>query len=98
MATKKAPIVEQKVKKAIKTGNTAPVKSELQRMSDKLKPGTAISIPDGNYTYKRAWIIKEIPTAENAMDQYMITLGKGKPRMVMSMSAIHAAELVKNHA
>lgn len=97
-AARKAPVIEERVKKVVKTGKVAVVKTELEKMSDKLKPNTAISIPDGDYTYKRAWIIKEIPTAESAVDQYMITLGKGKPRMVMAMSAIHAAELVKNYA
>ena len=97
-AARKAPVIEEKVKRVPKTGKVAVVKTELEKMSDKLTPNMAVSIPDGDFRYKRAWIIKEIPTGENQADQYMITFGKGKPRMVITMSAIHAAELVKNYA
>lgn len=94
-AARKAPVIVQKVKKVIKTGKTAVVKTELEKMSDKLTPNMAVSIPDGDFKFRRAWIIKEIPTDENKMDQYMITFGKGKPRATVAISAIHAACLVK---
>ena len=94
-ATRKAPVVEQKVKKVVKTEKAAVVKTELEKMSDKLTPNMAVSIPDGDFRYKRAWIIKEIPTDENKNDQYMITFGKGKPRATVSIAAIHDASLVK---
>ena len=94
-AAKKAPVVEQKVKKVVKTGKVAVVKTELEKMSDKLTPNMAVSIPDGDFRYKRAWIIKEVPTDENKLDQYMITFGKGKPRATVAISAIHDASLVK---
>ena len=94
-ATRKAPVIEQKVKKVVKTGKVAVVKTELEKMSDKLTPNMAVSIPDGVFRYKRAWIIKEIPTGENKIDQYMITFGKGKPRAAVAISAIHDASLVK---
>lgn len=94
-AAKKAPVVEQKVKKVVKTEKVAVVKTELEKMSDKLTPNMAVSIPDGDFRYKRAWIIKEVPTDENKLDQYMITFGKGKPRATVAISAIHDASLVK---
>jgi hypothetical protein len=94
-ATKKAPVVEQKVKKVVKTEKVAVVKTELEKMSDKLTPNMAVSIPDGDFRYKRAWIIKEVPTGENKLDQYMITFGKGKPRATVAISAIHDASLVR---
>ena len=94
-ATRKAPVVEQKVKKVVKTEKAAVVKTELEKMSDKLTPNMAVSIPDGDFRYKRAWVIKEIPTDENKLDQYMITFGKGKPRATVAISAIHDASLVK---
>ena len=94
-ATRKAPVVEQKVKKVVKTEKVAIVKTELEKMSDKLTPNMAVSIPDGDFRYKRAWIIKEIPTGENKIDQYMITFGKGVPRATVAISAIHDASLVK---
>ena len=94
-ATRKAPVVEQKVKKVVKTEKAAVVKTELEKMSDKLTPNMAVSIPDGDFRYKRAWIIKEIPTDENKIDQYMITFGKGKPRATVAISAIHDASLVR---
>ena len=94
-ATKKAPVVEQKVKKVVKTGKVAVVKTELEKMSDKLTPNMAVSIPDGDFRYKRAWVIREIPTDENKIDQYMITFGKGKPRATVAISAIHDASLVR---
>ena len=94
-AAKKAPVVEQKVKKVVKTGKVAVVKTELEKMSDKLTPNMAVSIPDGDFRYKRAWIIKEVPTGENKLDQYMITFGKDKPRATVAISAIHDASLVK---
>ena len=94
-AAKKAPVVEQKVKKVVKTGKVAVVKTELEKMSDKLTPNMAVSIPDGDFRYKRAWIIKEVPTGENKLDQYMITFGKGEPRATVAISAIHDASLVK---
>ena len=94
-AAKKAPVVEQKVKKVVKTEKVAIVKTELEKMSDKLTPNMAVSIPDGDFRYKRAWIIKEVPTDENKLDQYMITFGKGKPRATVAISAIHDASLVK---
>ena len=86
-AARKAPVVEQKVKKVVKT--------ELEKMSDKLTPNMAVSIPDGDFRYKRAWIIKEVPTGEGKLDQYMITFGKGKPRATVAISAIHDASLVR---
>ena len=52
-------------------------------------------IREGVFRYKRAWIIKEIPTGENKIDQYMITFGKGKPRATVAITAIHDASLVK---
>ena len=94
-ATRKAPVIEQKVKKIAKTGKVAVVKTELEKMSDKLTPNMAVSIPDGGYQYRRAWVIKEIPTDENKIDQYMITFGKGKPRATVAISAIHDASLVR---
>ena len=94
-AAKKAPVVEQKVKKVVKTGKVAVVKTELEKMSDKLTPNMAVSIPDGDFRYKRAWIIKEVPTGENKLDQYMITFGKGEPRATVAISAIHDASLVR---
>ena len=94
-ATRKAPVVEQKVKKVVKTEKAAVVKTELEKMSDKLTPNMAVSIPDGDFRYKRAWVIKEVPTDENKLDQYMITFGKGKPRATVAISAIHDASLVK---
>ena len=94
-ATRKAPIVEQKVKKAVKTEKAAVVKTELEKMSNKLTPNMAVSIPDGDFRYKRAWVIKEVPTGENKIDQYMITFGKGKPRATVALTAIHDASLVK---
>ena len=94
-AAKKAPVVEQKVKKVVKTEKAAVVKTELEKMSDKLTPNMAVSIPDGDFRYKRAWIIKEVPTGENKLDQYMITFGKGKPRATVAISAIHDASLVR---
>ena len=94
-AARRAPVIEQKAKKAVKTGKVAAVKTELEKMSDKLTPNTAVSIPDGDFHYKRAWILKEIPTGENKIDQYMITFGKGKPRATVAISAIHDASLVK---
>ena len=94
-ATRKAPVVEQKVKKVVKTEKAAVVKTELEKMSDKLTPNMAVSIPDGGFRYKRAWIIKEIPTGEGKLDQYMITFGKSEPRATVAISAIHDASLVK---
>ena len=94
-AARKAPVVEQRVKKVVKTGKVAVVKTELEKMSDKLTPNMAVSIPDGDYRYRCAWIIKEIPTDENKIDQYMITFGKGKPRATVAITAIHDASLVK---
>ena len=94
-ATRKAPVVEQKVKKVVKTEKAAVVKTELEKMSDKLTPNMAVSIPDGDFRYKRAWIIKGISTGENKIDQYMITFGKGKPRATVAISAIHDASLVR---
>ena len=94
-ATRKAPVVEQKVKKVVKTKKAAVVKTELEKMSDKLTPNMAVSIPDGDFRYKRAWVIREIPTDENKIDQYMITFGKGKPRATVAITAIHDASLVK---
>ena len=94
-ATRKAPVVEQKVKKVVKTEKAAVVKTELEKMSDKLTPNMAVSIPDGDFRYKRAWVIKEISTGENKIDQYMITFGKGKPRATVAISAIHDASLVR---
>ena len=94
-ATRKAPVVEQKVKKVVKTGKVAVVKTELEKMSDKLPRNMAVSIPDGGFHYKRAWIIKEMLTGENKIDQYMITFGKGKPRATVAISAIHDASLVR---
>ena len=94
-AARKAPVIEQRVKKVAKTGKVAVVKTELEKMSDKLTPNMAVSIPDGVFRYKRAWIIREIPTDENKIDQYMITFGKGKPRATVAITAIHDASLVK---
>ena len=94
-AARKAPVVEQRVKKVVKTGKVAIVKTELEKMSDKLTPNMAVSIPDGDFRYKRAWIIKEIPTGEKQIDQYQITFGKGKERAVLAMTAIHAACLAR---
>ena len=94
-AARKAPVIEQRVKKVVKTGKVAAVKTELEKMSDKLTSNMAVSIPDGVFRYKRAWIIKEIPTGENKIDQYMITFGKGKPRATVAISAIHDASLVR---
>ena len=94
-AARKAPVIEQRVKKVAKTGKVAVVKTELEKMSDKLTPNMAVSIPDGDYRYKRAWVLKEIPTDENKIDQYMITFGKGKPRATVAITAIHDASLVK---
>ena len=94
-ATRKAPVIEQKVKKVVKTGKVAIVKTELEKMSDKLTSNMAVSIPDGPYKFKRAWILKEIPTGENQIDQYQITFGKGKERAVLAMTAIHAACLAR---
>ena len=94
-AARKAPVIAQKVKKVAKTGKVAVVKTELEKMSDKLTPNMAVSIPDGVFRYKRAWIIKEIPTGEGKIDQYMITFGKDKPRATVAISAIHDASLVK---
>ena len=94
-ATRKAPVIEQKVKKVVKTGKVAVVKTELEKMSDKLTPNMAVSIPDGDFRYKRAWIIKEVPTGENKLDQYMITFGKSEPRATVAISAIHDASLVR---
>ena len=61
----------------------------------KLKFNTPISVPDGQFKFKRAWILKEIPTGENQIDQYQITFGKGKERAVLAMTAIHAACLAR---
>lgn len=61
----------------------------------KLKFNTPISVPDGQFKFKRAWVIKEIPTGENQIDQYLVTFGKGKPSAVLAMTAIHAACLVR---
>ena len=65
----------------------------------KLKPNTPITVntsKDANvFKGKRAWILKEIPTGENQIDQYQITFGKGKERAVLAMTAIHAACLVR---
>ena len=94
-AARKAPVVEQRVKKVVKAGKVAAVKTELEKMSDKLTPNMAVSIPDGNFKFKRAWVIKEIPTGENQIDQYQITFGKGKERAVLAMTAIHAACLAR---
>ena len=94
-ATRKAPIIEQKVKRVAKTGKVAVVKTELEKMSDKLTPNMAVSIPDGDFRYKRAWISKEVPTGEGKLDQYMITFGKDMPRATVAISAIHDASLVK---
>ena len=94
-AARKAPVIEQKVKKVVKTGKVAVVKTELEKMSDKLTPNMAVSIPDGDFRYKRAWIIREIPTGENKIDQYMITFGKGKPRATVAITVIHDASLVR---
>ena len=94
-AARKAPVIEQKVKKVAKTGKVAIVKTELEKMSDKLTPNMAISIPDGDFKFKRAWIIKEVPTGENKIDLYMITFGKDKPRATVAITAIHDASLVK---
>ena len=94
-ATRKAPVVEQKVKKVVKTEKAAVVKTELEKMSDKLTPNMAVSIPDGDFRYKRAWVIREIPTDENKIDQYMVTFGKGKPRATVAITAIHDASLVR---
>ena len=94
-ATRKAPVIAQKVKRVAKTGKVAVVKTELEKMSDKLTPNMAVSIPDGNFKFKRAWVIKEIPTGENQIDQYQVTFGKGKERAVLAMTAIHAACLVR---
>ena len=95
-ATRKAPVIEQKVKRVVKTGKVAVVKTELEKMSDKLTPNMAVSIPDGNFKFKRAWVIKEIPTGENQIDQYQVTFGKGKERAVLAMTAIHAACLARS--
>jgi hypothetical protein len=94
-AARKAPVIEQKVKKVVKTKKAAVVKTEVEKMRDKLKPNTAVSIPDGDFKFKRAWIIKEIPTGEGKLDQYMITFGKGRPRATVALTAIHDASLVK---
>ena len=94
-AARKAPVIEQRVKKVVKTRKAAIVKTKLEKMSDKLTPNMAVSIPDRDFRYKRARIIKEIPTGENKIDQYMITFGKGKPRATVAISAIHDASLVK---
>ena len=94
-ATRKAPVIAQKVKKVVKTGKVAAVKTELEKMSDKLTPNMAVSIPDGNFKFKRAWVIKEVPTGENKIDQYMITFGKDKPRATVTITAIHDASLVR---
>ena len=94
-AARKAPVIVEKVKKVVKTGKAAVVKTELEKMSDKLMPNIAVSIPDGDYHYKRAWVIREIPTDENKIDQYMITFGKGKPRATVAITAIHDASLVR---
>jgi hypothetical protein len=94
-AARKAPVIEQRVKKVVKTEKAAIVKTELEKMRDKLTPNMAVSIPDGDFRYKRAWIIKEAPTEENKADQYMITFGKGKPRATVAITAIHDASLVK---
>lgn len=94
-ATKKAPVTKQKVKKVVKTEKVVAVKTELGKMRDKLTPGMAVSIPDGDFKFKRAWILKEIPTDGNKNDQYMITFGKGEPRATVSIAAIHDASLVK---
>ena len=65
----------------------------------KLEPNTPITVntsKDANvFKGKRAWILKEIPTGENKIDQYMITFGKGKPRATVAITAIHDASLVK---
>ena len=94
-ATRKAPVIAQRVKKVAKTAQVAVVQTELEKMSDKLTPNMAVSIPDGDFRYKRAWIIKEVPTGDGKLDQYMITFGKGKPRATVAISAIHDASLVK---
>lgn len=94
-ATKKAPVTKQKVKKVAKAEKTAAVKTELEKVKNKLTPNMAVSIPDGDFKFKRAWIIKEIPTGEHQNDQYMITFGKGKPRATVAITAIHDASLVK---
>ena len=94
-AARKAPVIEQRVKRVAKTGKVTVVKTELEKMSDKLTPNMAVSIPDGDFRYKRAWIIKEVPTGEGKLDQYMITFGKGKPRATVAISAIHDASLVR---
>ena len=94
-AARKAPVIEQRVKKVVKTSKVVVVKTELEKMSDKLTPNMAVSIPDGDFRYKRAWIIKEVPTGEGKLDQYMITFGKGEPRATVAISAIHEASLVR---
>ena len=94
-AARKAPVIEQRVKKVVKTEKVAVVKTELEKMSDKLTPNMAVSIPDGDFRYKRAWVIKEVPTGESKLDQYMITFGKDEPRATVAISAIHDASLVR---
>ena len=56
-AARKAPVIEQRVKKTVKTEKVVVAKPELEKMSDKLTPNMAVSIPDGDFRYKRAWII-----------------------------------------
>ena len=94
-AARKAPVIEQRIKKVVKTEKVVVAKTEFEKMSDKLTPNMAVSIPDGDFRYKRAWIIKEVPTGENKIDQYMITFGKGKPRATVAITAIHDASLAK---
>lgn len=94
-AARKAPVIEQRVKKVVEAKKVTATKTELEKMSDKLMPNMAVSIPDGNFRYRRAWIIKEIPTEKNKADQYMITFGKGKPRATVAITAIHDASLAK---
>ena len=50
-AAKKAPVVEQKVKKVVKTGKAAVVKTELEKMSDKLTPNMAVSILNSRWRF-----------------------------------------------
>lgn len=90
-AARKAPAAKQRDK----TGKVAAVKTRLEKIRYKLTPNMAVSIPDGDFKFKRAWILKEIPTDENKLDQYMITFGKGKPRATVAITAIHDASLVK---
>ena len=80
-------------KKVVKTEYLVP--EEMKHLTEKLKPNEMYSLPAGEYNYKPIWIIKEIPTNENKIDQYMITFGKGRPRATVAITAIHDASLVK---